>query len=729
MSKNNKVVIVTEDMELASRVQELERLEVRMTDRLEKGDIVGALNAGYMIVDELRTPTLSPKLYYSIFLRVQTIFTSLISALESSTVHSTLKLYEYVQYYPHAVPRLYLMCAVGSACITRKEASITDMLKDLVEMTKCIQHPTKGLFLRSYLLDCVKSHLPDVNTENPGREGTLADSVDFLIVNFTEMNKLNMRLTQKQKDCQLQLCQLVAKNISILANIEGVTKEEYRTNILPQILQQIIICADVQSQLYLIDAVIHVFPTQFHLITLRPLLKTILVIPDDVVIVELLHSVIERLCSYCDGNGEKDTTDIYPLFNSIIEELLQIKNHPVSVQILSIIPAYITLLEKWYTSDVTMVYIKQLIMTIHRYLLTSFDNSQTTVVNDFLSAVYREHNIMDIIQMDGFFEIIDLLPLEAKHLAHKNIITRFIQSATVLRSADDVHLILNATLTIHKDLENVSIECILEDSSLSTSLIQSIKIRDPEEELSVLRELKGIISMGCPQRRKIALPGLLFKTLQIEPKDRKIFVAALDVIKTLVKQGEVLLSVKLAIYCTLCGSTSGVDATSFFELATALFENNLSNASERKEALEFIVGGIASMRFCNEEKYSVMATSVTKYSQFFEDIPTRCVITSMCSSLWAKDFGTGIVSKSHCLACLQKALKEANLSPENVKLFVYVFNRYVALYAGGQVDLYKYIEQLMEVIKANIININDPATEKFFFSTCEYLQYLNKSHN
>jgi hypothetical protein len=50
---------------------------------------------------------------------------------------------------PHA--RRYLLCTVGSCFIRSKEAHAKDILKDLVEMCKGVQHPTRGLFLRSYL--------------------------------------------------------------------------------------------------------------------------------------------------------------------------------------------------------------------------------------------------------------------------------------------------------------------------------------------------------------------------------------------------------------------------------------------------------------------------------------------------------------------------------------------------------------------------------------------------
>ena len=127
----------------------------------------------------------------------------------------------------------YLLCTVGSCFIRSKEAHARDILKDLVEMCKGVQHPTRGLFLRSYLcqvkalpdliaavlcmsniLKCnspghdgrmfpydsetlaqvSRGLLPDTGSEYEGDGGNINDAVEFLLLNFTEMNKLWVRM-------------------------------------------------------------------------------------------------------------------------------------------------------------------------------------------------------------------------------------------------------------------------------------------------------------------------------------------------------------------------------------------------------------------------------------------------------------------------------------------------------------------------------------------------------
>lgn len=62
----------------------------------------------------------------------------------------------------------YLLCTVGSVYIRSKTAPVRDVLKDLVEMCRGIQHPVRGLFLRSYLAQVSRDKLPDIVSEYEG---------------------------------------------------------------------------------------------------------------------------------------------------------------------------------------------------------------------------------------------------------------------------------------------------------------------------------------------------------------------------------------------------------------------------------------------------------------------------------------------------------------------------------------------------------------------------------
>jgi vacuolar protein sorting-associated protein 35 len=61
-------------------------------------------------------------------------------------------------------------------------------------MCRGVQHPLRGLFLRNYLLQCSRDVLPDVIEAFDESEGNVIDAIDFVLVNFAEMNKLWVRM-------------------------------------------------------------------------------------------------------------------------------------------------------------------------------------------------------------------------------------------------------------------------------------------------------------------------------------------------------------------------------------------------------------------------------------------------------------------------------------------------------------------------------------------------------
>src|SRR5690349_13024917 len=69
-------------------------------------------------------------------------------------------LYELVQYAGNIVPRLYLMVTVGSVYMSVPGAPAREIMKDMIEMVRGVQHPTRGLFLRHYLSQMTKDYLP-----------------------------------------------------------------------------------------------------------------------------------------------------------------------------------------------------------------------------------------------------------------------------------------------------------------------------------------------------------------------------------------------------------------------------------------------------------------------------------------------------------------------------------------------------------------------------------------
>eukprot|EP00878_Enallax_costatus_P028938 GHUV01031305.1.p1 GENE.GHUV01031305.1~~GHUV01031305.1.p1 ORF type:complete len:196 (+),score=54.23 GHUV01031305.1:560-1147(+) len=142
-----------QDKFLKEASQSVKKNAYFMRKAMDEDNLREALRYSAAMLGELRTSFLSPQKYYELYMQVFDELGNLEAyfADEQSKGRTLAELYELVQHAGNVLPRLYLMVAVGCLYIKSGNAKSNEILKDLVEMTKGVQHPTRGLFLRSYL--------------------------------------------------------------------------------------------------------------------------------------------------------------------------------------------------------------------------------------------------------------------------------------------------------------------------------------------------------------------------------------------------------------------------------------------------------------------------------------------------------------------------------------------------------------------------------------------------
>ncbi|KAG9017849.1 Vacuolar protein sorting-associated protein 35 [Tulasnella sp. JGI-2019a] len=288
---------------------------VAMRRHLEADQLMDALKAASTMLAELRTSSLSPKQYYELYMAVFDALRHISNYLydaHTTGKHHLADLYELVQYAGNIVPRLYLMITVGSVYMSIPDAPIKEIMKDMMEMSRGVQHPTRGLFLRHYLSGQTRDHLPI--GDDPGPLGNLQDSIGFVLTNFIEMNKLWVRLQhqghsrdrEKREMERRELRILVGTNLVRLSQLEGVDLDMYMRDILPSILEQIVNCKDMIAQEYLMEVVIQVFTDDFHLHTLGPFLSATAQLHPKVNIKGIVIALIDRLAAYAAREAENE---------------------------------------------------------------------------------------------------------------------------------------------------------------------------------------------------------------------------------------------------------------------------------------------------------------------------------------------------------------------------------------------------------------------------------------
>lgn len=289
---------------------------------LELGNTMDSLGQMALLLQPL-TQDLEPKVYYSLYTtlfdELQLLQLLLLKQLNIPTC------YQLVQYCTGLVVRLYMMITV-SACWLPLAQDRAEILLDILEMCRGVVHPTRGLFIRYYLLVMTRQYLE-------------TDHLWFLLGNFVEMNKLWVRMQfmvllliqgpsaqfderlQQRKDLRL----LVGTNLVRIGQLENLTVEQYRHTVLPAILQEVVSSHDQIAQEYLMDVIIQVFPDEFHLETLDLYLDACSLLEPTCPVHTVVIGVIERFSNFAIRQRQQglpmDDDSLFGVFWSRIQDM------------------------------------------------------------------------------------------------------------------------------------------------------------------------------------------------------------------------------------------------------------------------------------------------------------------------------------------------------------------------------------------------------------------------
>lgn len=169
--------------------------------------------------------------------------------------------------------------------------------------------------------------------------GTVMDSIEFVLANFAEMNKLWVRMQhlghtrerEKREKERLELRLLVGTNLVRLSQLESIDAELYTKVVLPGILEQVVSCKDSIAQEYLMESLIQVFPDEFHLATLNPFLSSCAQLAPDVKVKNIIIALVDRLAASHDISLPDD------LFDNFSQQISNIISNRTTVPIDDII--------------------------------------------------------------------------------------------------------------------------------------------------------------------------------------------------------------------------------------------------------------------------------------------------------------------------------------------------------------------------------------------------------
>ncbi|KAL8172125.1 hypothetical protein V2J09_023929 [Rumex salicifolius] len=739
--------IEEEEKWLAEGVAGIQHNAFYMHRALDSNNLREVLKYSAQMLSELRTSKLTPHRYYELYMRAFDELRRVEMYFKDESRHgvSIVDLYELVQHAGNILPRMYLLCTVGSVYIKSKEAHVKDILKDLVEMTRAVQHPVRGLFLRNYLCQVTRDKLPDFGTEYAGDDNKVMDAVDFVLQNFIEMNKLWVRMqhqgrvrqNEKHEKERNELRDLVGKNLHILSQIEGVDLEIYRDVVLPKVLEQVVNCKDDIAQHYLMECIIQVFPDEYHLQTLDILLGACPQLQPTVDIKTVLSQLMDRLSNYAASSievlPEFLQVEAFAKLNSAIGKVIESQ---VEMPIAGAIILYTSLLTFClrvhpdrldYVDQVLGACVKKL-SSIARLE----DTKATKQVVTLLSAPLEKYNdAVTALTLSNYPRIMEYLDNGTNKLMAMVIIQNILKNSTHIASADQVEalfeLIKGLLENTHGTLEDeLDEEDFKEEQNSVARLIHMLHNDDPDEMIKIICAVKKHIMSGGPTRLPFTIPALVFSALKT--------IEAL----TCVPSPEVAL--RLYLQCAEAANDCDLEAIAyeFFTQAFLLYEEEIADSKAQFTAIHLIIGTLQRMHVFGVENRDTLTHKATGYSAKLLKKPDQCRAVYACSHLFWVDDHDGIKDGERVLLCLKRSLRIANAAQQMasatrgssgpITLLVEILNKYLYFFEKGNPQITSTaIQGLIELIQTELQSDSTPlapaATDAFLASTTRYIQF------
>ncbi|KAF5735931.1 hypothetical protein HS088_TW14G00061 [Tripterygium wilfordii] len=668
----------------------------------------------------------------------------------------------------------YLLCTVGSVYIKLNEAPSKDVLKDLVEMCRGIQHPLRGLFLRSYLSQVSRDKLPDIGSEYEGDADTLTDAVEFVLQNFTEMNKLWVRMQhqgsarekEKREKERNELRDLVGKNLHVLSQLDGVDLDMYRDIVLPRILEQVVNCKDELAQYYLMDCIIQVFPDEYHLQTLETLLGACPQLQPSVDIKTVLSRLMERLSGYAASSPgvlpEFLQVEAFSKLNNSIGKVIEAQ---VDMPILGAVTLYSSLLK--FTLHVhpdRLDYADQVLGECVKKLSSKGkidDSKATKQIVALLSAPLEKYNdIVTALKLSNYPRVMEYLDSETNKVMATVIIQSIMKNNTHISSAEKVEALFELIKGLINDLdgspyEEVDEDDFIEEQNSVACLIQMLHNDVPEEMFKIISTVWQHIVTGGVKRLPFTVPALVFSSLKlvrqlqsqeenpfaddtsINPK--KIFQLLNQIIEALSTVSAPELALRLYLQCAEAANDADLEpvAYEFFTQAYILYEEEISDSKAQVTALHLIIGTLQRMHVFGVENRDTLTHKATGYSAKLLKKPDQCRAVYACSHLFWVDDQDNLKDGERVLICLKRALRIANAAQQmsnatrgstgSVTLFVEILNKYLYFFEKGNPQItVAAIQSLIELITTEMQSDSttpDPAAEALFASTLRYVQF------
>ncbi|CAI2345792.1 unnamed protein product [Caenorhabditis sp. 36 PRJEB53466] len=762
-------------LDMSIRVVKAESFEMKRC--LDKGKTMDALKHALQMLNEMRTADLSPKFYYRLYMdsmhELQCLEVNLVQEYAADPAKLG-NLYECVQYASAIIPRLYLLVTIGGVFIKCGLGSRKELLKDLVEMCRGVQHPLRGLFLRNYLMQCTRSVLPDFpeteemlvahNSTLPKgapklkpRDGTVEDTIDFVLINFAEMNKLWVRMQhqgpskekEKREKDRLELRILVGTNLVRLAQLEALTEEMYVRDVLPSILEQIVSCRDAISQEYLMECVIQVFADDFHLATLNEFLNACGQLQQEVNIKILLIALVDRLALYTttsiEGQPAPTKMQLFEIFSEQATTL--IKNRPEMPldDIVALHVSLVSLAVKCYPdrldyANMTFLGLRQVIEEKGITEIEAFGKVGRELTKLLNIPIDEYKNVLRLSELPEYVKVMNFFDYRGQCNIAAYMVQNMLDEETVLRQQEDVTAAFSMISSLLKDHPNQpqnahESEEFADEQNLVARLLHLIRADDVDSQYLLLNGARKVLGEGGRHRLRYTLPPIIFELYRLvlkfaemkgedekwDAKIRKMFVCAMGTIGALVSTAE-LAELPLKLYLNGAITADRVPfednhtvVYEFVSKAMSILEDDVVDSRDRVRCLQLTVGTLLKTTHLPDENWQPLAsqTVLAAAKMFKKPDQVRSLVTA-ATLFWhgqtLETNGQKLRNGKKVVDILRKAAKIARECLEPLvqqQLYIMLLSAYTYYYEDQCPEVnVEHIEELISLTQDNAVQLD-----------------------
>nr|CAH0108237.1 unnamed protein product [Daphnia galeata] len=772
MSKSGSMSPLEDQDKLLDEALSVVKVQALQMKRcLDKRKLMDALKHASTMLGELRTSLLSPKSYYELYMAICDELQHLEMYLldEFQNGRKVADLYELVQYAGNIIPRLYLLVTVGVVYIKTNEQSRRDILRDLVEMCRGVQHPLRGLFLRNYLLQCTRNLLPDLAESDPlatESYGNVRDAVDFIQLNFSEMNKLWVRMAyqghsrdkERRERERQELRLLVGTNLVRLAQLDSVDVELYKKVVLPGILEQVVSCRDALAQEYLMECIIQVFPDEVHLDTLHTYLKACAELHTDVKVHVILVALVERLAAYGQRQQALGQPPIPPhiplfdIFSDQIGNIAQARPEMPSENLVSLQVSLISLAFRCYPDQINLVdkVLESTLVALDKISVekVDFDSSLGKELNRLLRMPVSHYNsLVTLLQLPHFAQVLHRLDYNGRKSIALHLVNNALDNETYITTQEHVDAVLNMLAPLICDqpdqvLTGQDAEDFAEEQNLMARLIHLLAAEesDLDQQYRMLTSARKQFGAGGARRIPFTLPPLIYEAFKLarkyfdvrqedelwEKKCEKIFTFCHQCIAALVKAELAELPLRLFLQGALAASqiifgTHETLAYEFISQAFTLYEEEISDSKAQFAALTLMAASLEKLDCFSEENSAPVRSKCALLASALLRKPDQCRALILVSNLfWSSTTkeleGKPMRDGKKVLECLRKAGKVATecLDPGvQAQLIVELVNAYVHFFHQGNQNItVTHINELISKVRQDLLPQLENSDEK-----------------